>query len=118
MTIPFNKPYMTGNETEYIRQAVESGKISGNGVFTNKCQRFFEDLCAPTELQAIEQRFSVARMLHEGRGYAEILKESGASSATVSRVNRALNYSTGGMKELMERMDEKRGIARPREDEE
>ncbi len=84
----------------------------------DECQRFFEDLCAPTELQAIEQRFSVARMLHEGRGYAEILKESGASSATVSRVNRALNYSTGGMKELMERMDEKRGIARPREDEE
>ena len=84
----------------------------------DECQRFFEDLCAPTELQAIEQRFSVARMLHEGRGYAEILKESGASSATVSRVNRALNYSTGCMKELMERMDEKRGIARPREDEE
>ena len=43
MTIPFNKPYMTGNETEYIRQAVESGKISGNGIFTNKCQRFFEE---------------------------------------------------------------------------
>ena len=84
----------------------------------DECQRFFEDLCAPTELQAIEQRFSVARMLHEGRGYAEILKESGASSATVSRVNRALNYSTGGMKELMERIDEKQGIARPREDEE
>ena len=43
MSIPFNKPYMTGKETEYIRQAVESGKISGNGVFTNKCQRFFEE---------------------------------------------------------------------------
>ena len=42
-TIPFNKPYMTGKETEYIRQAVESGKISGNGVFTKKCQQFFED---------------------------------------------------------------------------
>jgi dTDP-4-amino-4,6-dideoxygalactose transaminase len=41
--IPFNKPYMTGRETEYIRQAVESGKISGNGVFTQKCQRFFEE---------------------------------------------------------------------------
>ena len=84
----------------------------------DECFRFFEDLCAPTELQAMEQRFSVARMLHEGRGYAEILRESGASSATVSRVNRALNYSTGGMKELMERVDEKQGIARPREDEE
>ena len=43
MKIPFNKPYMTGKETEYIRQAVESGKISGNGVFTKKCQQFFED---------------------------------------------------------------------------
>ena len=43
MMIPFNKPYMTGKETEYIRQAVESGKISGNGLFTKKCQQFFEE---------------------------------------------------------------------------
>ena len=43
MAIPFNKPYMTGKETEYICQAVASGKISGNGVFTKKCQQFFED---------------------------------------------------------------------------
>ena len=42
ITIPFNKPYMTGRETEYIRQAVESGKISGNGEFTKRCQAFFE----------------------------------------------------------------------------
>lgn len=43
MKIPFNKPYMTGKETEYIRQAVESGKISGNGEFTKRCQKFFEE---------------------------------------------------------------------------
>ena len=43
MKIPFNKPYMTGQETEYIRQAVESGKISGNGEFTKRCQKFFEE---------------------------------------------------------------------------
>ncbi len=43
MNIPFNKPYMTGAETEYIRQAVESGKISGNGIFTKKCQAFLEN---------------------------------------------------------------------------
>ena len=43
MNIPFNKPYMTGAETDYIRQAVESGKISGNGIFTKKCQTFLED---------------------------------------------------------------------------
>ena len=97
--------------TALYEHIVEIGNVE-------ECLRFFEDLCAPTELQAMEQRFSVARMLHEGRGYAEILRESGASSATVSRVNRALNYSTGGMKELMERVDEKQGIARPREDEE
>ncbi|HQW68043.1 MAG TPA: dTDP-4-amino-4,6-dideoxygalactose transaminase [Flavobacterium sp.] len=41
--IPFNKPFLTGNETKYIEQAVKSGKISGNGDFTQKCQRFFED---------------------------------------------------------------------------
>ena len=83
-----------------------------------ECQRFFEDLCAPTELQAMEQRFNVAKMLHDGKVYTAILSETGASSATVSRVNRALNYSTGGMKEIMERMDEKNGIVRPKEDEE
>ena len=42
MTIPFNKPYLTGRETDYIRQAVESGKISGDGMFTKRCHRFFE----------------------------------------------------------------------------
>ena len=41
--IPFNKPYLTGKETEYIQQAVLSGKISGNGLFTQKCHKFFQD---------------------------------------------------------------------------
>lgn len=41
--IPFNKPYLTGKETQYIEEAVQSGKISGNGIFTQKCQKFFED---------------------------------------------------------------------------
>jgi dTDP-4-amino-4,6-dideoxygalactose transaminase len=40
--IPFNKPYLTGKETQYIEEAVKSGKISGNGIFTQKCQQFFE----------------------------------------------------------------------------
>src|SRR6266496_3341900 len=43
MNIPFNKPFLTGNETEYIRQAVASGKISGDGFFTRKCSQFFEE---------------------------------------------------------------------------
>ena len=41
--IPFNKPFLCGRETEYIKQAVESGKLSGNGQFTRRCQRFFEE---------------------------------------------------------------------------
>ena len=43
MRISFNKPYMTGRETDYIKRAVRSQKISGNGVFTKKCQAFFEE---------------------------------------------------------------------------
>ena len=43
MKIPFNKPYFTGKETDYIKEAVESGKISGDGVFTEKCHHFFEE---------------------------------------------------------------------------
>lgn len=78
----------------------------------DECIRFFDDLCAPTELQAMEQRFDVARMLHEGKVYSAILNETGASSATISRVNRALNYSSDGMLDIMDRMD-----ARTREEE-
>ena len=57
-----------------------------------ECCRFFDDLCAVTELRAMEQRFDVAKMLHAGKVYTTILQETGASSATVSRVNRMLNY--------------------------
>ena len=69
-----------------------------------ECYRFFEDLCAITELYAIEQRFEVAKMLHEGMVYTSILSKTGASSATVSRVNRVLNYGTGALGELIERV--------------
>ncbi len=70
-----------------------------------ECSRFFEDLCAITELYAIEQRFDVAKMLHDGMVYTSILANTGASSATVSRVNRVLNYGTGALGELIERCE-------------
>lgn len=70
-----------------------------------ECCRFFEDLCAITELCAIEQRFDVAKMLHDGMVYTAILSKTGASSATVSRVNRVLNYGTGALGELIERVE-------------
>ena len=57
-----------------------------------ECRNFFEDLCTVAELRAIEQRFEVAQLLDDGLIYNDILERTGASSATISRVNRALNY--------------------------
>lgn len=65
------------------------------------CYAFFEDLCTIGELQAMRQRFHVAGMLHEGRAYADIVAETGASTATVSRVNRALLYGADGYKRVL-----------------
>ena len=59
-----------------------------------ECIRFFDDLCAVTELRTMEQRYAVAGCLLQGKVYSEIRRETGASSATVSRVNRMLNYGT------------------------
>lgn len=78
-----------------------------------ECCRFFDDLCAVTELRALEQRFDVAKMLHAGKVYTAILSETGASSATVSRVNRVMNYGTGAMGEIMDRVAEKKGTVAP-----
>ena len=69
----------------------------------DECIRFFEDLCAVTELSAMEQRFDVARLLLEGRVYSDILAETGASSATVSRVNRMLRSGTGCLSQVLGR---------------
>ena len=67
----------------------------------------------------MEQRFDVARMLHAGKVYTTILSETGASSATVSRVNRVLNYGTGALAEVMERVEQtKEGETAPQEDNE
>lgn len=63
----------------------------------DECIRFFDDLCAVTELRTLEQRYDVAGCLLSGKVYSEIRKETGASSATVSRVNRMLNYGTGSI---------------------
>ena len=70
----------------------------------DECYRFFQDLCSMTEISAMEQRFEVAKLLSQGMVYTEILNRTGASSATVSRVNRALNYSANGLKDLFERI--------------
>lgn len=60
------------------------------------CRKFFEDVCTIKELQAIAQRLDVAEMLSSGKNYQEISKQTGASTATISRVAKCLNYGAGG----------------------
>ncbi len=70
-----------------------------------ECIDFFEDLCTMSELMAMEQRYQVAKALHAGKIYNEILAETGASSATISRVNRSLQYGNGGYELVFSRME-------------
>ena len=71
-----------------------------------ECYRFFEDLCTVSELKAMEQRYEVAKLLDEGMVYNESLEKTGASSATISRVNRCLNYGADGYRVILDRMGE------------
>ena len=69
-----------------------------------ECLAFFEDVCTVNELMAISQRFAVARQLKEGKTYLEIAENTGASTATISRVNRCLNYGSNGYNTVMDRL--------------
>lgn len=71
-----------------------------------ECMKFFDDLCTVTELMAMEQRFQVASCLNDGMIYNDILAETGASSATISRVNRSLQYGNGGYEIVFQRAKE------------
>lgn len=71
-----------------------------------ECMRFFDDLCTVTELMAMEQRYQVATCLNDGMIYNDILAETGASSATISRVNRSLQYGAGGYSIVFDRLKE------------
>ena len=62
----------------------------------DECMKFFDDLCTVSELMAMEQRYQVARCLNDGMIYNDILAETGASSATISRVNRSLQSGSAG----------------------
>ena len=68
-----------------------------------ECYNFFEDLCTITELRAMAQRFQVANMLDDGQIYSDIVKETGASTATISRVNKCLIYGTDGYRMVLDR---------------
>ena len=72
----------------------------------NECYDFFTDLCTVSELKAMEQRFEVAKLLNEGLIYNDILEKTGASSATISRVNRSLQYGEDGYSVAFRRLKE------------
>lgn len=71
-----------------------------------ECYRFFEDVCTVNELQAIAQRFEVAHLLRKNWTYVDIADKTGASTATISRVNRSLNYGNDGYDMVLKRLPE------------
>lgn len=71
---------------------------------TEECYLFFEDVCTVNELLSLSQRYEVAKMLREGSTYLEIADRTGASTATISRVNRSLNYGSDGYDMVFERL--------------
>ncbi|MBE7037335.1 MAG: TrpR YerC/YecD [Ruminococcaceae bacterium] len=91
------KPY----HNELIKEFYEAILLLEN---QTECDKFFEDICTVKELQDISQRLSVAKMLKEGKSYQVISKETGASTATISRVNRCLLYGSGGYETILKRI--------------
>lgn len=73
----------------------------------DECYKFFEDICTIAEIKALAQRLDVAKMLDEKRTYSEISKKTGASTATISRINRCLNYGADGYRLILKNLKEK-----------
>ncbi len=70
-----------------------------------ECEKFFEDLCTIQELEALSQRMEVAIALKSGKSYAEVNKQTGASTATICRVGKCLNYGSGGYELAIRRLN-------------
>ena len=74
----------------------------------DECYAYFEDLCTIKELQDLSQRLFVATLLREGKGYQEISRRTGASTATICRVNKCLVYGGGGYRRVLARIEEEK----------
>lgn len=70
-----------------------------------ECAAFFDDICTIKEIQDLTQRLAVATMLNSGEKYQSIEEITGASTATISRVNKCLNYGSGGYRAVLDKMD-------------
>ncbi len=95
-----NNKLKDGN-TDFLFQAILALETM------EECYDFFEDLCTVQELKALAQRIVVAKMLSDKRVYTDIVNETGASTATISRVNRSLHYGCDGYDKIFERIREK-----------
>ena len=73
-----------------------------------ECYNFFEDICTVSEIKALAQRLQVASMLKEGKTYTDISEVTGASTATISRINRALNYGADGYNTILNKLASKK----------
>lgn len=93
-------PKLKDELTDQLCQAVLMLKNS------EECYQFFEDICTISEIKALAQRLEVARMLKGGHTYDDIVERTGASTATISRVKRCLNYGADGYKVILERLEE------------
>lgn len=90
-----------GESVDYLFKAILSLQS------VEECYMFFEDLCTVPELKAMSQRMSVARMLQDKKVYSEIVAETGASTATISRVKRSFDYGSDGYELVFGRLKEK-----------
>ena len=93
---------LRGRETDQLFQAILSLET------IEECYQFFDDLCTVNEIQSLSQRLEVARMLEEGYTYQKIEMETGASTATISRVKRCLNYCNDSYQMALARIKNKK----------
>ncbi|WP_408955578.1 YerC/YecD family TrpR-related protein [Natroniella sp. ANB-PHB2] len=88
---------------EFTEQLFEAILLLKN---KEECYKFFEDICTVNEIKSLAQRLEVAKMLKEGATYDEIAQDTGASTATISRVKKCLNYGADGYQLILDRMVE------------
>lgn len=91
-------PKLKNAGTDLLSQAVLSLKT------VDECYAFFEDILTVAEIQSIAQRMAVAKMLDDGQTYEDIERETGASSATISRVKRSLTFGADGYRVVLDRL--------------
>ncbi|WP_027626736.1 YerC/YecD family TrpR-related protein [Clostridium lundense] len=95
------KSKVDSEEMDFLYEAILTLKTK------EECYRFFDDICTINEIKALEQRMQVAKMLKEKKTYQDISNATGASTATISRVNRCLNYGSDGYNIVLERLQDK-----------